>query len=277
MFKNKTYLTFIGSLLFSAAILQPSVVSADTPDYSCITVVSTRSLDLNDAPKITVTNNCKNGISLNNTEIAFTSGGFTKTGPYQVWGFTEFQPFSPELDMAKGANRYRVPLVYATPDFYFPAGESFSFFAATTTFSQPPYLHEAELEPLTQTQQLTINIPVKPADPALGDTLTIHVTDLSSKSSNDASYDISAKWDTKPENETINVIKGDTYRLAASNLYSNDYVYIFSFTPSTFPGIVEGTVASVPGVVSTTVELVWEPTWTTERMSEAAKLELGMF
>ena len=45
----------------------------------------------------------------------------------------------------------------------------------------------------------------------------------------------------------------------------------------TFPGIVEGTVASVPGVVSATVELVWEPTWTTERMSEGAKLELGMF
>lgn len=45
----------------------------------------------------------------------------------------------------------------------------------------------------------------------------------------------------------------------------------------TFPGVVENTVASVPGIVSATVELVWEPAWTTERMSEAAKLELGMF
>lgn len=45
----------------------------------------------------------------------------------------------------------------------------------------------------------------------------------------------------------------------------------------TFPGVVEGAVASVPGVTSATVELVWEPAWTTERMSEVAKLELGMF
>ena len=45
----------------------------------------------------------------------------------------------------------------------------------------------------------------------------------------------------------------------------------------TFPGVIENTVASVTGVTSATVELVWEPAWTTERMSEAAKLELGMF
>lgn len=45
----------------------------------------------------------------------------------------------------------------------------------------------------------------------------------------------------------------------------------------TFPGIVENAVASVEGVTSATVELVWEPAWTTERMSEVAKLELGMF
>ena len=34
---------------------------------------------------------------------------------------------------------------------------------------------------------------------------------------------------------------------------------------------------AVPGVTSVAVELVWEPPWTQERMSEAAKLELGMF
>ena len=45
----------------------------------------------------------------------------------------------------------------------------------------------------------------------------------------------------------------------------------------TFPGVVENAVTSVAGVASATVELVWEPTWTTERMSEVAKLELGMF
>jgi FeS assembly SUF system protein len=44
----------------------------------------------------------------------------------------------------------------------------------------------------------------------------------------------------------------------------------------TFPGTVEHAVASVPGVEEARVELVWDPPWTRERMSDAAKLELGM-
>lgn len=45
----------------------------------------------------------------------------------------------------------------------------------------------------------------------------------------------------------------------------------------TFPGTVEEAVRSVPGVTDAKVELVWEPQWTKDRMSEAAKLQLGMF
>lgn len=45
----------------------------------------------------------------------------------------------------------------------------------------------------------------------------------------------------------------------------------------TFPGTVETSVNQVPGVKDCTVELVWEPPWTQERMSEVARLELGMF
>lgn len=45
----------------------------------------------------------------------------------------------------------------------------------------------------------------------------------------------------------------------------------------TFPGTVEQAVNQVEGVTDCTVELVWEPPWTQERMTEAAKLELGMF
>lgn len=41
------------------------------------------------------------------------------------------------------------------------------------------------------------------------------------------------------------------------------------------PGEVEARAADVPGVSSVDVELVWDPPWTTEMMSEAAKLELG--
>jgi FeS assembly SUF system protein len=41
------------------------------------------------------------------------------------------------------------------------------------------------------------------------------------------------------------------------------------------PGEVENKVGTVPGVRSVFVELVWDPPWTPDRMSEAAKLELG--
>lgn len=44
----------------------------------------------------------------------------------------------------------------------------------------------------------------------------------------------------------------------------------------TFPGIVEQTVESVEGVTEAHVELVWDPPWTMEMMTEEAKLELGL-
>ncbi len=45
----------------------------------------------------------------------------------------------------------------------------------------------------------------------------------------------------------------------------------------TFPATVEREIMKVPGVTAAHVEIVWDPPWTPERMSEAAKLELGMF
>ena len=39
---------------------------------------------------------------------------------------------------------------------------------------------------------------------------------------------------------------------------------------------VESKARSVDGVMSARVDLVWDPPWTMEMMSEAAKLELGM-
>ncbi|NRO94925.1 SUF system Fe-S cluster assembly protein [Paraburkholderia sp. NMBU_R16] len=44
----------------------------------------------------------------------------------------------------------------------------------------------------------------------------------------------------------------------------------------TFPSIVEDAVLSVAGVNDATVELVWDPPWDRNRMSEAARLQLGM-
>ncbi len=40
---------------------------------------------------------------------------------------------------------------------------------------------------------------------------------------------------------------------------------------------VESKVLAVPGVTSVRVELVWDPQWNPGMMSEAAKLQLGMF
>jgi len=43
------------------------------------------------------------------------------------------------------------------------------------------------------------------------------------------------------------------------------------------PGDVKNKVEGVSGVTSADVELVWEPTWNPSMMSEAARLQLGMF
>ena len=45
----------------------------------------------------------------------------------------------------------------------------------------------------------------------------------------------------------------------------------------TFPGTVASAVNGVEGVADTHVELIWDPPWTPERMTESAKLELGFF
>jgi FeS assembly SUF system protein len=44
----------------------------------------------------------------------------------------------------------------------------------------------------------------------------------------------------------------------------------------TLPGDVERAVKSVPGVASVKLELVFDPPWSKERMSEAARLALGL-
>ncbi len=42
------------------------------------------------------------------------------------------------------------------------------------------------------------------------------------------------------------------------------------------PPEVEAKVKSIPGVANAKVQVVWDPTWKPEMMSEAAKLQLGM-
>jgi len=43
------------------------------------------------------------------------------------------------------------------------------------------------------------------------------------------------------------------------------------------PDRVKKAVEAVPEVTDVTVDLVWEPAWSRDRMSDAAKLQLGMF
>ncbi len=45
----------------------------------------------------------------------------------------------------------------------------------------------------------------------------------------------------------------------------------------TFPATVEAAVRAVPGVSDARVEIVWEPPWDSGRMSDMAKLELGVW
>jgi FeS assembly SUF system protein len=45
----------------------------------------------------------------------------------------------------------------------------------------------------------------------------------------------------------------------------------------TFPETVAHAVGQVQGVADVRVELVWEPPWSKELMTEAARLQLGMF
>ena len=59
------------------------------------------------------------------------------------------------------------------------------------------------------------------------------------------------------------------------------YVEMTLTTPAcpvagSLPGQVQSAVAGVPGVQDARVKLVWTPPWTKDRMSEEAKLELGL-
>jgi FeS assembly SUF system protein len=45
----------------------------------------------------------------------------------------------------------------------------------------------------------------------------------------------------------------------------------------TLPGEVEARIRGVEGVTDVSVEVVWDPMWTPEMMSEEARLQLGFF
>jgi FeS assembly SUF system protein len=77
------------------------------------------------------------------------------------------------------------------------------------------------------------------------------------------------------------------------NIYDLGLIYDFDVEPSgkvqvkmtltapgcpaagTLPGEVEDKISALPNVKEVQVDVVWEPPWSKDRMSEAAKLQLG--
>jgi FeS assembly SUF system protein len=97
------------------------------------------------------------------------------------------------------------------------------------------------------------------------------------------------------ENEIVEQLKSVFDPEIPVNIYELGLIYDVDVQPSgdvhikmtltspgcpvagSLPGEVQNKVASVPGVASADVELVWDPAWNPSMMSEAARLQLGMF
>ena len=74
---------------------------------------------------------------------------------------------------------------------------------------------------------------------------------------------------------------GLVYRLDVDEAAGKVQVWMTLTAPGcpvaqTFPATVEDAVEAVQGVNDARVELVWDPPWSRDRMSEAARLDLGM-
>lgn len=106
---------------------------------------------------------------------------------------------------------------------------------------------------------------------------------------------MSAKAESELENAVVEVLQTIYDPEIPVNIYELGLIYDLDVQPSghvhiqmtltapacpvagTLPGEIQAKVAGVPGVTEAEVELVWEPAWDPSRMSEAARLQLGMF
>lgn len=104
-----------------------------------------------------------------------------------------------------------------------------------------------------------------------------------------------AKAENELENAVVEVLQTIYDPEIPVNIYELGLIYDLDVRPSghvhiqmtltapacpvagTLPGEIQAKVAEVPGVTGAEVELVWEPSWDPSRMSEAARLQLGMF
>ncbi len=106
---------------------------------------------------------------------------------------------------------------------------------------------------------------------------------------------MSAKAEGELENAVVEALQTIYDPEIPVNIYELGLIYDLDVQPSgrvhiqmtltapacpvagTLPGEIQAKVAGVPGVSEAEVELVWEPAWDPSRMSEAARLQLGMF
>jgi FeS assembly SUF system protein len=97
------------------------------------------------------------------------------------------------------------------------------------------------------------------------------------------------------ENDVIETLKTIFDPEIPVNIYDLGLIYDVEVTPEanitirmtltspacpvaqSLPADVEWKVRSVPSVKEVTVEVVWDPPWTPERMTEEARLELGLW
>lgn len=97
------------------------------------------------------------------------------------------------------------------------------------------------------------------------------------------------------QDRVVNVLKSIYDPEIPVDIYELGLIYLVDTTPQgdvqvnmtltspacpvagSLPGQVQERIAALPGVKSAKVDLVWDPPWSQERMSEAAKLELGFF
>ena len=96
------------------------------------------------------------------------------------------------------------------------------------------------------------------------------------------------------EKQVMNVLRGCYDPEIPVNIYELGLIYGLDVTPAgevnlrmtltapncpvagTLPQEVKSRIAAIPGVTNVDVELAWDLPWSVDKMSEAAKLELGI-
>jgi FeS assembly SUF system protein len=121
------------------------------------------------------------------------------------------------------------------------------------------------------------------------------------QTASDATRDVPAQPESNPEKsvdplreQIVDALRGVYDPEIPVNIYDLGLVYNIDIDPmggvdiamtltapacpvaGTMPPMVEQAVSRVAGVSEAHVKLVWDPPWSKERMSEAARLQLGM-